>query len=73
MLEATEATGCHHVCCDKLWSPVLFHYRDKEVAGVVRYVSYWRPTDNGTTDYLSVTIIPDATAQVSWQAISINS
>eukprot|EP00878_Enallax_costatus_P025386 GHUV01027161.1.p1 GENE.GHUV01027161.1~~GHUV01027161.1.p1 ORF type:complete len:404 (+),score=107.38 GHUV01027161.1:231-1442(+) len=38
---------------------------DKEVPGVVRYLSYWRPADNGTTDYLSVTIIPDATAQVT--------
>ncbi|KAF6265941.1 hypothetical protein COO60DRAFT_1697600 [Scenedesmus sp. NREL 46B-D3] len=41
------------------WSTVM----DKDVPGVVRYVSYMRPTDTGGTDYLSVTIVPNATAQ----------
>eukprot|EP00775_Hariotina_reticulata_P006116 gene6116-6355_t len=36
---------------------------DKDVLGELRYVSFMRPTENGATDYLSVTIIPDATAQ----------
>eukprot|EP00879_Flechtneria_rotunda_P003929 GHRR01004169.1.p1 GENE.GHRR01004169.1~~GHRR01004169.1.p1 ORF type:complete len:613 (+),score=212.40 GHRR01004169.1:1245-3083(+) len=41
----------------------FFVCRDKEVKGVVRYLSYMRPTEAGSTDYLSVTVIPDATAQ----------
>jgi len=43
---------------------LLAAHRDKDVIGELRYVSYMRPTENGSTDYLSVTIIPDATAQV---------
>jgi hypothetical protein len=30
----------------------------------MRYASYWRPTADGKTDYLSITIINGATAQV---------
>jgi hypothetical protein len=30
----------------------------------MRYTSYWRPTANGKTDYLSITIVNNATAQV---------
>lgn len=30
----------------------------------MRYASYWRPTANGKTDYLSITIVNGATAQV---------
>jgi hypothetical protein len=30
----------------------------------MRYASYWRPTANGKTDYLSITIVNGTTAQV---------
>ncbi|KAF8071088.1 tagC [Scenedesmus sp. PABB004] len=36
---------------------------DKEVPGVVRYASFWRPAPGGTTDYLSLTLLPGTTAQ----------
>lgn len=38
--------------------------REKDQPGRMRYTSYWRPTANGKTDYLSITIVNNATAQV---------
>jgi hypothetical protein len=45
--------------------PVL-SCREKEQPGRMRYASYWRPTANGKTDYLSITIVNGTTAQVSY-------
>lgn len=32
----------------------------------MQYASYWRPTPEGKTDYLSITIVNGTTAQVRW-------
>lgn len=45
---------CVMLCC----------HRTKQLPGRMQYVSYMQPTADGKTDYLSITVINGATAQV---------
>lgn len=56
--------SCHPLTTYTLLACHLPACREKEQPGRMRYASYWRPTADDKTDYLSITIVNGATAQV---------
>lgn len=64
LLDAVEVGLQRSTCCCQLAVGCVQPCREKDQPGRMRYTSYWRPTANGKTDYLSITIVNNATAQV---------